>query len=91
MTSSPEILNASILIVDDQEVHSSLLEQTLRGAGYVSITITNDPRTVCELYRKNRYSLILLDLQMPGMDGFQVMDYLHGHNPETVVVAMLVG
>jgi PAS domain S-box-containing protein len=76
MISSPEILKAGILIVDDQEAHSSLLEQILRGAGYVSVTSTNDPREVCEMYRKNRYSLILLDLQMPGLDGFQVMEGL---------------
>jgi diguanylate cyclase (GGDEF)-like protein len=48
----------------------------LRGAGYVSITTTKDPNEVCELHRKNRYSLILLDLLMPGMDGFQVMEGL---------------
>jgi signal transduction histidine kinase len=76
MITSSDILNASILIVDDQEAHSSLLEQILRGAGYVSIATTNDPREVCNLYRKNRYSLILLDLQMPGLDGFQVMEGL---------------
>jgi len=76
MISPSEILKASILIVDDQVAHSSLLEQTLRGAGYVSITTTNDPHEVCELHRKNRYSLILLDLQMPGLDGFQVMEGL---------------
>jgi putative two-component system response regulator len=48
----------------------------LRGAGYTSIASTMDPYEVCELHRKNRYDLILLDLQMPGMDGFQVMDGL---------------
>ena len=37
---------------------------------------TTDPHEVCELHRKNRYDLILLDLQMPGMDGFQVMEGL---------------
>jgi signal transduction histidine kinase len=78
MITSSDILNASILIVDDQEAHSSLLEQILRGAGYVSVTTTNDPRAVCDLYRKNRYSLVLLDLQMPGLDGFQVMEGLKG-------------
>jgi CheY-like chemotaxis protein len=76
MITSSDILKASILIVDDQEAHSSLLEQILRGAGYVSVTTTNDPRAVCDLYRKNRYSLVLLDLQMPGLDGFQVMEGL---------------
>jgi len=76
MISSSDILNASILIVDDQEANVFLLEQLLRDAGYVSVTSTRDPREVCELYRKHRYSLILLDLMMPGMDGFQVMEGL---------------
>ena len=71
-----DILNASILIVDDQEVNVSLLEQLLRDAGYVSVTSTKDPHEVCELYSKHRYSLILLDLLMPGLDGFQVMEGL---------------
>src|SRR6202790_2118098 len=48
----------------------------LREAGYVSVASTTDPRAVCELHRQNRYSLILLDLQMPGLDGFQVMEGL---------------
>ncbi len=76
MISSADILKASILIVDDQKANVSLLEQMLRDAGYVSIASTMDPREACELHRKNRYALILLDLQMPGMDGFQVMEGL---------------
>ena len=76
MTAPSEILKANILIVDDQAAHASLLEELLRSAGYVSITTTNDPLEVCELHRKNHYSLIMLDLQMPGMDGFQVMEGL---------------
>ena len=76
MISSADILHGKILIVDDQEVNALLLERTLRGAGYVSITFTTEPSAVCELHRKNRYDLILLDLQMPGMDGFEVMEGL---------------
>jgi Response regulator containing CheY-like receiver, AAA-type ATPase, and DNA-binding domains len=71
-----EILNARVLIVDDQESHVLLLERMLRGAGYTSIESTMDPSAVCELHRKNRYAAILLDLKMPGMDGFQVMEGL---------------
>jgi magnesium transporter len=64
----------------------------LHGAGYVSITSTTDPSGVCELHRKNRYDLILLDLQMPGMDGFQVMEGLKqieedGYLPVLVITA----
>ena len=76
MISSSDILKASILIVDDQEANVSLLEQMLRGAGYVSIASTRDPHEVCELHREHRYDLILLDVQMPHMDGFQVMEGL---------------
>ena len=76
MVNSADILKAGILIVDDQEVNVLLLERMLRGAGYVSITSTMDPNEVCELHRKNRYGLILLDLLMPGMDGFKVMEGL---------------
>jgi PAS domain S-box-containing protein len=87
-----DILKGSILIVDDQEANVSLLEQMLLGAGYVSITSTRNPYEVCELHRNNRYDLILLDLQMPGMDGFQVMEGLtkieeSGYLPVLVITA----
>jgi diguanylate cyclase (GGDEF)-like protein len=74
--STADILNAGILIVDDQEANVQLLEQMLRGAGYARITSTRDPHAVCALHRANHYDLILLDLRMPGMDGFQVMESL---------------
>jgi diguanylate cyclase (GGDEF)-like protein len=48
----------------------------LRAAGYVSISFTTNPLDVCGLHRRNRYDLILLDLMMPKMDGFQVMEGL---------------
>ena len=69
----PDVFAASILIVDDQEVNVCLLEQMLGEAGYAHVASTMNPTEVCALHRKNRYDLILLDLQMPGMDRFQVM------------------
>ena len=76
MLQATEILNASILIVDDQEANVMLLEQVLRSAGYTRITSTMDPQAVRALHQQHRYDLILLDLQMPEMDGFEVMDGL---------------
>lgn len=78
MISNTDILNAKILIVDDLEPNVRLLEQMLRGAGYTSIESTMDPHEVCALHRENSFDLILLDLLMPGLDGFQVMASLKG-------------
>jgi adenylate cyclase len=92
MISPTDILHGKILIVDDQEANVALLEQMLCGAGYLSVASTRDPREVAELHRRNRYDLILLDLQMPGMDGFQVMESLKeietgGYLPVLVLTA----
>lgn len=76
MISEQEILNANILIVDDQQSNMFLLEEMLREIGYTRLTSTVDSCAVYDLHRKNRYDLILLDLQMPNMDGFQVMNRL---------------
>jgi len=87
-----DIRQASILIVDDQEANVSLLEQMLREAGYERVTSTMNSQEVCTLHRKHRYDLILLDLQMPGMDGFQVIEGLKtndadGYLPVLVITA----
>jgi CheY-like chemotaxis protein len=69
-------MDSRILIVDDQQSNVRLLEYTLRRGGFASITSTTDPRAVTALHRDHHYDLILLDLVMPGMDGFQVMEGL---------------
>jgi len=75
-----EILAARILIVDDQEANVRLLQRLLGDAGYTGLTATMDPVGVCALHRDHDYDLILLDLQMPGMDGFQVLAALQAQN-----------
>src|ERR1017187_4031174 len=92
MVSPADILNARILVVDDLEANVRLLEGMLRVAGYTSVESTTDPKAVCDLHRQNRYSLILLDLNMPSMDGFQVMEGLKdieqgGYLPVLVITA----
>ncbi len=76
MIAATEILAARILIVDDHDSNVRLLEQLLRDAGYTNVSSTTNPVDVCALDRENRYDLILLDLNMPGMDGFEVMQGL---------------
>jgi serine phosphatase RsbU (regulator of sigma subunit) len=92
MVSASDILSARILVVDDKPANVQLIERMLRGAGYTSIESTTDPGAVCDLHRANSYSLILLDLQMPGLDGFQVMEGLKeiegdGYLPVLVITA----
>lgn len=84
------IFEAHILIVDDQETNISLLEQLLTEAGYKSVTSTMNPQEVCELHRKNKYDLILLDLQMPIMDGFQVMEGLKTNSADAYLPVIVL-
>jgi diguanylate cyclase len=82
MLTESDILNASILIVDDQDTNIILLEQLLSEAGYTCVDSTMNPLEVCALHGKNNYDLILLDLQMPDMNGFQVMQSLKAQNAD---------
>ena len=88
--SNRDILDASILIVDDQESNVSLLEQLLADTGYTRVSSTMDPREVCALHRKNRYDLILLDLQMPGMEGFEVMEGLKTNDTDAYLPVLVI-
>ena len=92
MSMKVDILNARILIVDDQLANVQLLEQLLLDAGYTQVSTSMKPEEVCALHRKEAFDVILLDLQMPGMDGFQVMEGLKtnvtdGYLPVIVLTA----
>lgn len=76
MISDTEILDAKILIVDDQEISVRLLEEILRKAGYRNITSIHDSREAGETYRRINPDALVLDLHMPYLDGFQVMTQL---------------
>jgi PAS domain S-box-containing protein len=76
MIHANEIFHANILIVDDQEANIELLQQLLADNGYDNVHATQKPEEVCALHRKCNFDLILLDLQMPVMDGFAVMEGL---------------
>ena len=90
MISKSEILNARILIVDDQDANVKLLEQLLSQAGYANVSSCMLPEDVCALHRKNAYDLILLDLQMPKMDGFQVMEGLKTNEADSYLPVIVL-
>jgi diguanylate cyclase (GGDEF)-like protein/PAS domain S-box-containing protein len=76
MISQTDLYHARILIVDDQPVNVELLEFLLTSTGYKAVSSTTDPRVVAGWHAQHHYDLIILDLQMPGMSGFDVMDAL---------------
>ena len=90
MITATEILNANLLIVDDQEANVLLLEDILQEAGYTRVSSTMDPLSVAALHRENHYDLILLDLQMPGLDGFQVMENLKAIETESYIPVLVI-
>jgi len=85
-----DFLRARILIVDDQPANILLLERILAGAGYSCITSTTDPFAVCRLHQTHQYDLILLDLKMPGMDGFEVMEALKKLDVDSYVPVLVI-
>ncbi len=87
---SHDILSARILIVDDQQTNVILLEEMLQSAGYTNVHSTMDPHTVTGMHRRTPFDLILLDLQMPGMDGFQVMEGLKANAIDDYIPVLVI-
>jgi diguanylate cyclase (GGDEF)-like protein len=91
MIGPSEILNARILLVDDNEDNARLLQQILQHAGYTHVYAATDPHQVFALHSQDRYDLIVLDLQMPGMDGFEVMEALKEIEKDYLPVLAVTG
>ncbi|MEA2163518.1 MAG: hypothetical protein QOK37_1645 [Thermoanaerobaculia bacterium] len=86
MSSSIDPFQSRILIVDDQESNARLLEFALRRGGYLAVTSTTKGTDVCAFHREHLYDLILLDLQMPRMNGYEVLAALAAEQPVAVLV-----
>ena len=84
-----ELTGARILIVDDQEANVRLLERVLQQAGFENVKSTTDSRLAIPLYVGFQPDLVLLDLHMPHLDGFQVMEELR-HRVEGTYLPILV-
>ncbi len=71
-----EIYDRRVLIIDDEPSNVRLLEQVLRAAGYTNIRGATSSPDVLQLYAEFRPDILLLDLHMPGLTGFEVMEQL---------------
>jgi putative two-component system response regulator len=90
MIKEETLKNARILVVDDQEANVMLCERLLSAAGYTNVMSTMDPRQVLLIFGKFQPDLILLDLNMPHLDGFSVMQQIGPRVPEGEYLPILV-
>jgi putative two-component system response regulator len=81
---------ASILVIDDQESNLQILERMCRGAGYERIRTVSDPRQALEAFEQVRPDLVLLDLVMPHLDGFEVMAQIRARMQREEYLPILV-
>lgn len=86
----PQVTSARILIVDDQEANTTLLREMLEEEGYSGMQVINDARLAVEAAQTFEPDLVLLDLMMPYVDGFQIMHQLQATLPSTVFLPVLV-
>lgn len=82
MALNSDINSATLLIVDDQQTNIQLLQMVLRGAGFTNIHSTSDSRQALDLYLSLRPDIVLLDLQMPHIDGFGVIEQIKAADPD---------
>jgi CheY-like chemotaxis protein len=90
MTDSFEIQQAKILVVDDADANLKLLEDLLAREGFTQVVSTSDPTKTIDLYHAFAPDLILLDLMMPVLDGYAVLELLARHISEDTYLPVLV-
>jgi CheY-like chemotaxis protein len=78
-----------ILVVDDEEALRVVLSTELEGEGY-QVSSAVDGQTAINVLTTNEFDLILLDIKMPNVDGFEVLKFVKDRWPKTKVV-MLTG
>jgi putative two-component system response regulator len=85
-----QILNSRILIIDDEPMNVMVLEETLNQGGYNSIKSITDPRQALQEFQTYKPDVILLDLNMPHLDGYQVMEQIKKEDPDQLTPIMVL-
>jgi len=78
-----------ILVVDDEEALRTVLSAELEGEGYLVNTAADGDEAI-KIIGAQQFHLILLDIKMPNVDGFEVLKFVKQHQPSTKVI-MLTG
>jgi len=89
MIEEKTIKDAKILIVDDQPANVTLIEKMLDIEGYINVIATTDPTQVESIYLEQNSDLVLLDLNMPVMDGYQVLAKIREVDPDYPPIIVL--
>lgn len=85
-----QIKFAKILIVDDEPDNVKLLEKMLRVWGYENLTTTTDSREAFSLFQKHRPDFVFLDLMMPNVDGFTILEQIRDEVGEHFVPVVVL-
>ena len=80
LISSEEILACRILVIDDEEANVLLLRNLLKREGYTNVRCLTDPTVALQSYIEFAPDLVLLDLMMPEVDGFQLLEAFSRHD-----------
>ena len=89
MTASTALYDTPILVVDDERANGLLLQKIFEKQGFRHIVTTTDPTAALALYQAHRPGVVLLDLQMPVMDGFAVMEQLQAADGGAAPIVIL--
>ncbi|MCK9224327.1 MAG: response regulator [Candidatus Muirbacterium halophilum] len=74
-------MDIKVLVVDDEEAILNLLRKYLEKAGFTHVITMNDPEKALELMQKELYKIVLLDINMPKMDGIELLEKIKEINP----------
>ncbi len=77
-TQKSPLLNAKVMMVDDEPLMTDLIQAYLEDEGYSQFVVTNDPRQALALLRQEQPSVLLLDLMMPHLSGFELLEQIRG-------------
>lgn len=82
------VCDVPILIIDDEPANVALLERTLEQAGYTKLISTTNPEAAPDLFRAARPDLVLLDLHMPRIDGFELLSLMRAEDDSVPVLVL---